>query len=158
MTRILITGMSGTGKSTVLDILAGRGYGTVETDEPGWCIPEDGDYSRHDREWIWDEPHIASLLKDHVDKHLFVSGCRPNQGRFYPQFDHIVVFRAPLDVMLQRVSQRSNNPFGHNPVERTAIIDDTEAVEPLLIRGADLVINTSSTHPEDIADRLEALL
>ena len=36
MKRILITGMSGNGKTSVLDELARRGYCTVETDVGGW--------------------------------------------------------------------------------------------------------------------------
>ena len=36
MTRILITGISGTGKSSALAELARLGYRTVDTDEPGW--------------------------------------------------------------------------------------------------------------------------
>lgn len=35
MARVLITGMSGTGKSTVLDVLASRGYLTVDTTYTG---------------------------------------------------------------------------------------------------------------------------
>ena len=36
MARVLITGMSGAGKSTVLGELAARGYRTVDTDYDGW--------------------------------------------------------------------------------------------------------------------------
>lgn len=158
MTTILITGMSGTGKSTVLNLLRSRGYSGVETDEPGWCLPADGDWSTHDKDWLWDEARIARLLDDHAGKHLFVSGCRPNQGTFYHRFDSVVVFRAPIDVVIDRVTARNNNPFGHTSSDRQAIIEDTQQFEPLLIRSADLVIDTSVSIPGDIADELEALL
>ncbi|WP_223841206.1 MULTISPECIES: hypothetical protein [unclassified Candidatus Sulfotelmatobacter] len=39
MPRILITGMSGAGKSTVLAELARRGRITVDTDFDGWELP-----------------------------------------------------------------------------------------------------------------------
>lgn len=157
MSSILITGMSGTGKSTVIGILARRGHAVVETDDPGWCVPSDGDWSSHDREWLWDEARISTLLDEHENRHLFVSGCRPNQGSFYPRFDHVVVLRAPLDVMLHRISIRTNNAFGQSIAERKAIIRDTQDVEPLLIRSADLVLDTSILSPEETAERLEAL-
>jgi dephospho-CoA kinase len=46
MTEVLVTGMSGTGKSSVLVELARRGYRVVDTDEPGWsewvASPDEG--------------------------------------------------------------------------------------------------------------------
>jgi len=38
MPRVLITGMSGTGKSSALAELARRGHSVVDTDEEGWII------------------------------------------------------------------------------------------------------------------------
>jgi dephospho-CoA kinase len=40
---ILVTGMSGTGKSTALVELRRRGFETVDTDDPGWCEWSDAD-------------------------------------------------------------------------------------------------------------------
>lgn len=158
MTILLITGMSGTGKSTVLSILRQRGYAIAETDERGWCIPEDGDWSTPDNEWIWDEDRITALLDKHASTHLLIDGCRPNQGRFYGRFDHIIVFKAPIEVMLDRVTNRTTNPFGASANERDTIAQDKHEFEPILMRGADLVIDTSTMSPEEIADQLESLL
>ena len=50
MSRILVTGMSGTGKSTLLAELRRRGYRTVDTDYEGWTGPESAHYrSKIDR-------------------------------------------------------------------------------------------------------------
>ncbi|HEU4912392.1 MAG TPA: ATP-binding protein, partial [Actinomycetes bacterium] len=38
MKRVLLTGMSGTGKSSVVRELVARGYKAVDTDD-GWCEP-----------------------------------------------------------------------------------------------------------------------
>lgn len=85
-------------------------------------------------------------------------GCRSNQGNFYDRFDHIVALTAPLNVMLDRVERRSNNPFGSSESDRQQITQDKLEFEPMILRGADIVIDTSATSPEDIADQLEALL
>jgi RNase adaptor protein for sRNA GlmZ degradation len=154
MTRVLITGMSGTGKSTALEALARRGFTTVETDDPGWCVPE----ARHDSDWLWDEPRMAHLLEAHRDTPLFVSGCRPNQGRFYDRFDHVVLFTAPIEVILDRVASRTTNPFGSRPEEREKIIRDTDAFEPILRAGADVLIDTGATSIDRVVATLVALV
>jgi hypothetical protein len=55
MKRILLTGMSGTGKSTLIQELGARGYKSIDMDEPGWSeFSADGD-------WIWREDRVAEL-------------------------------------------------------------------------------------------------
>src|SRR5690606_11317552 len=98
------------------------------------------------------------LLHRHMNTHLFIDGCRSNQGTFYDQFDHVVVFVAPIEVMLSRVSARSTNPFGTSAEDKAAIRQDKQEIEPLLIKGADLVIDTSAHTPESIAEQLISLL
>lgn len=158
MPVVFITGMSGTGKSTVLSVLAQRGYKTIDTDDAGWCVPEDGDWSSPDHLWILDDSRMESLLDAHDDSPLFVSATRPNQGAFYGRFDHVVTLTAPIEVMIERVQNRSGNPFGRTTEEQEAIRDDTREVEPLLIRGADVVIDTSVESPESVAEKLVGLL
>ena len=42
MTVVLVTGMSGTGKSAALAELARRGHRVVDTDYDGWTVGEPG--------------------------------------------------------------------------------------------------------------------
>ena len=37
---------------------------------------------------------MSSLLDGHAARHLFVAGCKTNQGRFYPRFDQVVLLTA----------------------------------------------------------------
>jgi dephospho-CoA kinase len=123
--RILVTGMSGTGKSSALAELARRGFRTVDTDEPGWTV-EDADGGR----W-WDEERIARLLAEDGPA-LYVSGTVSNQGRFYDRFDAVVLLSAPADVLLDRLAARTTNPYGKPAEERELILDHLREVEPLL--------------------------
>ena len=127
--RVLITGMSGTGKTTALEELGRRGYRVVETDEPGWKEWRDG-------EMVWREREISDLLAGDDEPTLFVSGCVANQGRFYDRFDAVVLLSAPADVMLGRIATRTTNAFGKDPAERERILSDLAEIEPLLRRGA----------------------
>src|SRR5689334_1470282 len=102
MRRILLTGMSGTGKTSALVELGRRGFRVVETDEPGWKEEQDG-------EPLWREDRIADLLAVESGPTLFVSGCVANQGRFYDRFDAVVLLSAPVDVILDRIRTRTTN-------------------------------------------------
>jgi dephospho-CoA kinase len=148
MTRVLITGMSGTGKSTVIAELAARGYRAVDLDSPEWS------YTRDDGEWVWREDRVERLLADDDgDPPRFVSGCSINMVRFYPRFDEIVLLSAPTDVMLERIATRTTNLFGKTDAEREKILRDTAEVEPLLRRVATREIVTTGT-VDEVAARI----
>jgi shikimate kinase len=122
--RILITGMSGTGKSTLLAELNRRSYRTIDTDYDGWTHADGR----------WDAVRMARLLES-ADP-IAVSGTADNQGEFYDRFDQVVLLSAPLDVILARVAARATNPYGRTPAERDEIAHSLRTVEPLLRRGA----------------------
>ena len=64
--------------------------------------------------------------------------CRRVEERLlrYDRFRHVVLLSAPLDILLERVSSRTNNPYGRTPEQRAEIERYLETVEPLLRRRA----------------------
>jgi shikimate kinase len=145
MKRILLTGMSGTGKSTVIGTLAERGYKAVDLDEPGW--------SEHgpDGDWVWCEGRVQDLLSVEAGELLFVSGCAENQVKFYPQFDEIVLLSAPAAVLIERLATRTNNPYGKHPDELAAVLGYLETVEPRLRKGASHEVDASASLDQVVA-------
>ena len=136
MAKVLVTGMSGTGKSAALTALGRRGHRVVDTDTAHWSRwSTAGDGAAP--EWVWREDRLAELLEGHGAGHLFVAGCRSNQGQFHGRFDAVVLLSAPVDVMVARIEQRTDNPFGKCAAERERILADLAAVEPLLRRDGD---------------------
>ncbi|WP_274652771.1 AAA family ATPase [Paenibacillus humicola] len=147
---VFVTGMSGTGKSTVLAELGRRGHRVIDTDYGGWSENPDGSG------WLWREDRIDSLLHEHTEGALFLSGTVSNQGEFYPRFDAIVLLSAPLDVILERIAARTTNDYGKSAEEREEIIHYVETVEPLLRAGAMFEIDTRKPLDE-VADELERI-
>ena len=147
MKRVLLTGMSGTGKSSVVRALAARGYKAVDTDD-GWSEP------LPDGRQQWREDAIDRLLDTEDADVLFVAGCEENQAQFHPRFDHIVLLSAPVETLLERVATRTGNPYGKSPDDLSRILDDLGSVEPLLRRAADHEIRTTAPLDEIVEDVL----
>jgi broad-specificity NMP kinase len=139
--RVLVTGMSGTGKSTVLERLAALGYKTVDTDYGDWHEWIDGPDGR---ESVWREERMRDLLSTEDAELLFVSGTVSNQGKFYPRFDHVVLLSAPAPVIVERLATRTTNPYGKRPEELAEVLGYVATVEPLLRRRATLEVDTSA--------------
>jgi shikimate kinase len=148
MKRVLLTGMSGTGKSTVIGELAARGYMAIDTDEGGCSelvtVPE-GEVTGlgPGLDWVWREDRIRDLLSIDDCGVLFLGGCSPNQRTFYSQFDHIILLTAPVELIVERLKNRTNNPFGKRREEVARVLLLQQSVEPLLSASAGCEIDTS---------------
>lgn len=164
MKRILVTGISGTGKSTVIGALATRGYRAVDADCDDFSewVKVAGDADTfgppvdvvENRDWVWREDRIHALLSIEDADVLFLGGCAENMGKFLPQFDLVVLLSAPAEVIVERLGTRTNNPYGKHPDEIARVLGQLETVEPLLRRIARHEIDAGSTRLEDVVDSL----
>ena len=158
MKRVLLTGISGTGKSAAIVELVARGYNAVDLDsneysewvdveelENGNDDDEYGSPVESNRDWVWQEDRIQELLNKEDAGILFLSGCAANMGKFLPQFDHVVLFSAPKEVIAERLRTRTNNLYGKHPQETARVLDQIESVEPMLRKIAGHEIDTSAS-------------
>jgi shikimate kinase len=145
MRKILVTGMSGTGKSSALAELAKLGFRAVDTDLGGWS-----EWSDAEGGYVWREDRMTELLAGDEGPSLYVSGTVSNQGHFYDRFDAIVLLSAPAEVLLGRIASRSTNPYGKVPGEQELILRHLAEVEPLLRR--------TCTHELDAAEPLATVV
>lgn len=163
MKRILVTGMSGTGKSAVIDELAARGYKAVDADcdeysewvEGAGEADAAGSPVETGRDWVWREDRIQALLSTEDAETLFLGGCAANMGRFLPQFDHVVLLSVPAEVIVERLRTRTSNQYGKRPDEVARVFGLIETVEPLLRRASDHEIDTSAAFEDVVAALLQ---
>jgi shikimate kinase len=153
--RVLITGMSGTGKSSVLHRLGELGYRTIDTDEDDFTMTvatDDG------VERLWREERIQAVLSATDAELTFVSGTCRNQVHFYAQFHHIVLLSAPPSVLVERMASRKNNPYGKRPEEIAETLQYVQTVEPLLRRSATLEVDTTAPLEEVVRKIVQHVL
>jgi hypothetical protein len=145
--RVLLTGMSGTGKSALVQELRRRGYRAYDADDDGFSEP------RADGRWGWRADAVAALLAEHADRLLFFAGCSDEQIEL--PFDYRVLLTVPQPVLVERLRTRTSNTYGRE--ELAQVLADLDEVEPLLRHSADLVLTTTPPLSE-IADRLLAAI
>ncbi len=149
MTILFITGLSGVGKTSVLNEMSNRGFHTVDFD--------DGYIKSEENERLFDADKIYDLIENHTASNLILAGTESNQGEFYTHFDFIILLTTDLETMFDRIDKRINNPYGKSEEERLEIIRNYSDVLPLLKVRADLILDTTHQSVNEICDQLETL-
>lgn len=142
--RVLLTGMSGTGKSTLVSELRSRGLAAFDADDDGFSEP------RGEGRWGWRRDRVEDLLDRHDGDLVLFAGCSEEQAQI--RFDVRVLLTASDDVLIERLRSRTGNPYGNTEAERRQVLEDRAEVEPLLRRSADLMLDTTTAAPPALAD------
>ena len=137
MSHVLITGMSGVGKSTVLEALRSRGFACIDMDDASLSFHDDAGHQH------WRTDLLVQLLEAHPERTTFVVGSAEEQAGLHRQFRAIVLLSAPMEVMLDHIRSRTSHAFGQDPAEMARVLDDLHSVEPQLRRSCTHVIVTT---------------
>ena len=144
--RVLVTGMSGVGKSALVRELPRRRFTAYDADDDGFSEP------RADGRWGWRVEWVADILKqgEAGPDVLFFAGCSEEQATL--PFDYRVLLTAPAELLVQRLATRTKG-YGRSAEQRAQVLTDLAEVEPLLRRSADLILVTTDPTPL-VADAL----
>ena len=146
MGRILLTGMSGVGKSAVLERLESEGILCVDLDD-GWMREVGG-------ERLIDLEAVQRFIRMHDGRPIVFAGCAANQSGL--DVDCRVLLTASLETMRRRIAGR-RNPFGKDRASWRKIMADKAEFEPLLMEKCDVVIHTEQPLEETVRQIRELL-
>lgn len=165
MTTILITGISGTGKSTLSKALADKGFKSIDLDSTEWSVwteditssPDLGTPVKENQDWIWNEEKVSHLLQSNKNDTLFISGCAENMGQFMPFIDCTVLLSASEKVIDHRLKTRTTNSYGKTEEERQRVVEQKQTIEPVLRKIADYEFD-SNQDLEELINKVVDLL
>jgi dephospho-CoA kinase len=161
--RVLLTGISGTGKSALVRALQDGGRHAVDLDDASWSewmeTPDaaTGETVEPGRDWVWREDRVRELLAGEQGSQLIVSGCAANMGGFLPRFACVVLLTAPADVIAARLAARPPDAYGSRPKDAARVLSQLDTVEPLLRRVAHHELDTNRGVAESIAALLSLI-
>ncbi len=150
MKHYLVTGIAGTGKSTLRNAFRDKGYKTIDIDEgyAHWVNRETGApavYSadevmilKHD--WLLNAEKLSEYLRS-AEQSVFVFGSAHDLYKYTPWFDKVFLLQYPDEQTLRdRILNREGNDYGKAPGELESIIGyQAEYDERFIEQGAALI-------------------
>ena len=167
MPAYLITGYPATGKSSVADELARRGYAAYNTDDiPGLShhIHKDGTpvdltkghiEDKSELEWVWNKTKLTELLRSAGQ--VFICAITSRQHEFYDQFDKIFVLTIDEPTLKHRLLTRTTNDFGKHPNEMKMLVDGRKGFEQQMLEVGATPIDATQPLGEVVDDILGKL-
>lgn len=165
MKKIYVTGVAGTGKTTVAEALQKRGFYTISIDETdglcSWVDRETRQKVKHSEEltreftskhqWVCDADYLKKLM-DVDEEVIFVLGITSNQSEYLNLFDTVVLLQCAPEVFLERLKNRTNNTFGKDKAIRDHMLDWYEGFESRLIAKGAIPINAAMSVEEVVEE------
>jgi dephospho-CoA kinase len=132
MPLFYITGISGSGKSTITSELKRLGYEAYDIDDmASWYNEVTGEFELDNwldsvnrtgefyKTYSWKVPRekVEAITKSDAGKTIFLSGSVANENELVELFDKVFALAIDDDTLRHRLLTRTNNNYGKNPAE-----------------------------------------
>jgi adenylate kinase family enzyme len=129
MSAVLITGISGAGKSTIAAVLIRRGLTAIDADNGPFLArtvdaadnvvaeedePAEPDFAwLSEHSWAWDPARLDELIQAAAPATLYVCGGAANELELADRFTRVFLLEIDEPTMLARIDARQDNDWGH---------------------------------------------
>jgi len=152
--KYFITGISGTGKTTIANELNKKGLYSIDADywEFGLCSWKNKETKQKahfeygigreflkNNAWYCDVEKLKKLMD--VNNDVVVVGLLENQNEFLNLFDKIFLLKCSEKTFFERIDNRTTNSFGKDPSEKEHILNFYKDFEEDLINRGAIIIN-----------------
>ena len=159
---ILVAGISGTGKTTVMRELSKRGVATIGIDEEehlAYWVEKDsrepvvGDDFVFDQafldshEWVCDISVLKELLLQR-DKPVVICGSSDNLREVMKEAEVTLLLSCPLNVFLKRIEERTDNDFGKTEDAKQTLVSYYEKYNHMYTEAGAVRVNAGRSVSE----------
>jgi dephospho-CoA kinase len=150
-----ITGMSGTGKSTVVEKLAEKGIFPIDADSVKGLTHWIDKYTKEKTEWhagmsdAWYKKHqyicykekLIDLINSSSKDIVVVAGLFNNRSELWNLFDKVFLLQCKEETFLKRITERENHNFGKHILEQENILSWYKNFEKEILEEGAISIN-----------------
>ena len=163
-----ITGIAGTGKTSVCNKLKERGYNTYDIDEGlcSWINKESGKHADWNpdvgsewvekHQWICDIEELEKILsKDAV---TIVCGIASNSLEMLPYFDKVILLTLEDELLKKRLSARTGKyDWAKTEIEQSRLLSWKDDWEQAMVKAGAIPTNTNKPLEMVIEEVLQKL-
>lgn len=157
--KFYITGVSGTGKTTMTKELNQRGILAIDQDskEFGLCSWKHNETMQDARfeygigneflesnDWYCDIEKLKKILDDNKEI-SFVCGVSANQNEYLDIFDKVFLLQCSPEELVKRINKREDHQFGKHQSEKDHILNYYKDFEEDLIKKGAIPINAEGS-------------
>ncbi len=167
MKKIYITGVSGTGKSTIAKELKRKGIYAFSIDEVDglcdWKNKKTGEAVRYNFDgnqdwfdqngWMCDAEKLKELMNVN-EEIVVVAGIASNQNEYLTLFEKVFVLQCKKETFIHRLMTRTDNLFGKKLSEQESLINFYQGFEKKLVDAGAISINAENPIDKVIDDIL----